>query len=116
MQGFLVFWLTGIITLGVTAWILPGIAVESLGALAVSALVIGILNTTVKPVLQILALPITVLTLGVFYFIINGFVFALAALLVPGFHIAGFFWAVLGALFMGVISIFVQSWFPRGEQ
>lgn len=107
MRGFFAFWITSMITLGVTAWVLPGVRVDSLAALAVSALVIGLLNSSVKPILQILAFPVTVVTLGLFYFVINGLVFALAAWLVPGFAVAGFLWAVLGALFMGVVSVFV---------
>ena len=107
MHRFVIFWITGMITLGVTAWVLPGIAIESLSALAVSALVLGLLNSSVKPLIQILAFPITLVTLGVFYFVVNGLVFALAAWLVPGFTVSGVLWAIVGAMFMGLVSIFV---------
>jgi putative membrane protein len=58
-------------------------------------------------VLTILTLPITILTLGLFYLVINGLTFLLASKLVPGFHVGGFWWAVLGALLVSIISSFV---------
>ena len=81
--------------------------VESLVALAVSALVLGLVNAIIRPLLVLLTLPFTVLTLGLFYFVVNGLAFGLAAALVPGFSVASFFTAVLGALVVGVISWFI---------
>ena len=107
MKRFLIHWLTVAIALGATAFILPGVQVASWPALAVAALVLGIVNAVVRPLLLILTLPITVLTLGLFYFVVNGLAFALAAKLVPGFEIHSFAWAVLGALLMGVLSWFI---------
>lgn len=104
---FLVHWLTTAVALGVTAWMLPGVRVDSFVALAVSALVLGFVNAIVRPLLVLLTLPFTVLTLGFFYFIVNGIAFALAAALVPGFGVASFFTAVLGAFVVGFISWFI---------
>ncbi|MCH7746475.1 MAG: phage holin family protein [Acidobacteria bacterium] len=104
---FLAHWLTTAAALGVTAWILPGVRVDSFAALAVSALVLGFVNAIVRPVLVLLTLPFTVLTLGLFYVIVNGVAFGLAAFLVPGFSVASFFTAVLGAFVVGVISWFI---------
>jgi putative membrane protein len=89
--------------------------VGSLAALLVAALVLGFLNAVVKPVLVLLTLPLTVLTLGIFYLILNGVMFALASVLVPGFHVAGFGAAFLGALVMGVVSMMLAAVFGGGR-
>ncbi len=110
---FLAHWLTTAAALGVTAWILPGVRVDSLAALAVSALVLGFVNAIVRPLLVLLTLPFTVLTLGLFYFVVNGIPFGLAAFLVPGFSVASFFTAVLGAFVVGVTSWFIGTFRGR---
>jgi putative membrane protein len=115
MQGFLVHWIVSALALAATAWLLPGVAVSSLPALLVAALVLGFLNAVVKPVLVLLTLPLTILTLGIFYLILNGVVFALASVLVPGFHVSGFGAAFLGALVMGVCSMLLAAVF-RGDR
>ena len=106
MNRFLVQWLVVAIGLGVAAWILPGVHVASLPALAVAALVLGFMNAIVKPVLFILTLPVTLLTLGLFYLVVNGIAFALAAAVVPGFTVDSFGWSILGALVVSLISWF----------
>jgi putative membrane protein len=82
------------------------VEVTSWQALAVAAIVLGLLNALVRPILVLLTLPITVLTLGLFYLIVNGFTFLLASKLVPGFDVSGFWWAVLGALVVSLVSWF----------
>jgi len=109
MQGFLAHWAASAIALAVTAWLLPGVAVSSVAALLVAALVLGFLNAVVKPVLVILTLPLTILTLGIFYLILNAVMFALASVLVPGFHVLGFGAAFLGALVMGLCSMMLAA-------
>jgi putative membrane protein len=104
---FLVHWLVTGIALWVTAYILPGVVVSSWQSLAIAAIVLGLLNALVRPLLVLLTLPITVLTLGLFYLVINGLVFLLAAKLVPGFEVSGFWWAVLGAFVVSLVSWFV---------
>lgn len=108
-NGFIAHWLTTAAALGVGAWILPGVQVDSLAALAVAALVLGFVNAIVRPVLVLLTLPFTVVTLGLFYFVVNGAAFGLAAALVPGFQVASFFSAVLGALVVGLLSWFIGA-------
>ncbi len=100
MRRFLVHWLTTALALGATAWVLPGVYVSSLPAL-------GLANAVVKPLLLLLTLPITVLTLGLFYLVVNGLSFAFAALLVPGFSVRSFGSAMLGALLVGAVSWFI---------
>jgi putative membrane protein len=109
MKRFLIHWLTGALALGATAWVVPGVRIESPLALLVAALVLGFLNAILKPVLVILTLPITILTLGIFYLVLNAVVFALAAVLVPGFEVAGFGAAFLGAVIMSLVSMFIGS-------
>jgi len=107
MKRFLVHWLVIALALWVTTWILPGVNVTSYAALAIAAVVLGLVNALVRPVLTILTLPITILTLGLFYLLVNGFTFLLAAWLVPGFQVGGYWWAVLGALVFSIISSFI---------
>lgn len=109
MSRFLLHWLTTTIALAVAVWILPGIHVASPVALIVAALVLGLVNAIVRPILVLLTLPLTLLTLGLFYLVINGLAFALAAAIVPGFEVASFGWAMLGALIVSLVSWFVAA-------
>ena len=101
---FLRHWLSTAVALSAASWMLPGVEISSLTALRIAALVLGCANAFVKPVLLLLTLPITVLTLGLFYTVVNGLVFALAAFLVPGFSVRSFLWAMLGAFIVGFVS------------
>ncbi len=109
MGRFLVQWFITAIALWVASWILPGIHFSSTTSLLVGAIVLGLVNATVRPVMTILTLPITVVTLGLFYLVVNGLAFLLAAALVPGFAVDSFWWAVLGALVVGLVSWFIGS-------
>jgi putative membrane protein len=84
--------------------VVPGISIGSFGVALIAALVLGILNVLVKPVLFILTLPITILTLGLFTFIVNALVFWLAAYFVTGFAVTGFLPALLGSLIVTAVS------------
>jgi putative membrane protein len=90
--------------LAVTAYILPGIHITSWVALLVAAFVLGVINGIVRPVLVLVTLPITILTLGLFYLVVNGVAFGLAAAVVPGFEIDSFGWSIVGALVVGLAS------------
>ena len=89
---FIVHILVVALALAATAYIVPAIQVDSLTTLLVAALVLGVVNAIVRPILAILTLPITVVTLGLFLFVVNGLAFALAAWFVPGFSVDGFWW------------------------
>ena len=104
MTRFFTHWLTVAIALAVAAWILPGVEMHGATALLVGSLVLGLVNAVVRPVMSFFSLPITVLTLGLFYLVVNGLAFALAAWLTPGFVVTGFGQAVLGALLVSVLS------------
>lgn len=89
----------------VSAYLIPGVAIDSIQTAFIAAVVIGILNMFVKPVLSILTLPITIITLGLFSFVINVALLYLAAYLVPGFFIEG----ILAALLFGLAVSFISS-------
>ena len=105
----LVRWIVNAIALLVVAKLVPGISAASITTLFVMALVLGLLNAVVRPVLLILTLPITVLTLGLFVIVLNALVFWLAAAFVPGFSVDGFVPALLGAVLFSIISM-LTSW------
>ena len=113
MVGFLIHTLVLAVAIWVTAQVVPGVTVLSWSALAVAALVLGVVNAIVRPILLLLTLPITVLTLGLFYLVVNGAAFGLAAALVPGFQIASWTAAILGALLTSIVSWFVGIFVRR---
>ncbi len=116
MSRFLAHWITTAVALGVAVWIVPGVRVESFPALLVAALVLGFVNAIVRPILVILTLPITILTLGLFYLVVNGAAFALTSVLVPGFRVDSIGSAILGALVVSLVSWFVGAFTaPRRE-
>jgi putative membrane protein len=89
--------------------LLPGIQADSLWVALVAALVLSLINLTIKPLLLVLTLPATLLTLGLFTIVINGACLGLTAWLVPGFAVAGFGSALLGALLLSLTTILVNS-------
>jgi putative membrane protein len=109
MGRFLIHWLVTGIALWVAAAILPGVTITGWLTLALAALVLGFVNAVIRPIFTLLTLPITILTLGLFYLVVNGFAFGLAALLVPGFAVAGLGSAILGALVVSLVSFFIGT-------
>lgn len=106
---FLALWGVNTLSLWVADFIFDGIRFDDTETLFVSGLVLGVINTFLKPVLVILTLPATVLTLGLMLPLLNGLLLLLAAWLVPGFHVGGFWTGVLCALFVSVFSFFVNT-------
>ena len=96
-------------------YVLPAVQVKSFGTALLVALVLGLLNAIVRPVLVLLTLPITVLTLGLFLLVINGLMFWLVGRMLDGFEVAGFWWAVLAAVLYSVISAAVSSVLLRSD-
>jgi putative membrane protein len=109
MRGFLIRWIITAFALWVADQLLAGIAFTSTGALIVSALVLGLVNAVIRPILIILTLPLTILTLGLFILIVNGISLALVAWLVPGFQVASLGAATLGAIIVSLTSWLVSS-------
>ena len=109
----LIKWLLSAAALLLVAYIYQGVEVRSFTAALVAAFVIGLLNTFVRPVLVILTLPVTVLTLGLFLFIINALMFWAAAGVLSGFHVRDFTAALIGSLIYSVIGIVIESALER---
>ena len=109
MPRFLAHWFVVAVALGVTAWVLPGVHVDSTTALLVGSLVLGLVNALVRPFMALVALPLTVLTLGLFYLVVNAAAFGLAAWIVPGFAVDTLGAAILGALLVSVVSWFAEQ-------
>lgn len=105
-------WILSAIALLVVAYLYPGVQVQDWKAAAVAALVLGLVNTLVKPILVILTLPVTILTLGLFLLVINALIFWLVANLVPGFHVTGFWAAMLGAILYSLITWALSNILP----
>lgn len=95
INGFAVF---------VAAYILPGVTVASFLTALIVAVVLGVINTFIKPLLLLFTLPITLITFGLFAVVINGLMVLLASAIVPGFHIENFLWALLFSLVISLVS------------
>lgn len=100
----LLVWILNAVALLVVAYILPGISVASFGSALIAALVLGLLNAVVKPILTILTLPITIVTLGLFLLVLNALVFWFAGSVLKGFSVNGFWWAMIGAIIYSLVS------------
>jgi putative membrane protein len=111
MRLLLVWVLNAIALLGV-AYIYPGVQVQDWKAAAIAALVLGLVNTLVKPLLVLLTLPVTILTLGLFLFVLNALLFWGVAEMLPGFNVSGFWAAVLGAILYSIIGWALSQLIP----
>jgi len=103
-MNLILVWILNAVALLVVAYVLPGISVASFGSALIAALVLGLLNMLVKPVLILLTLPITIVTLGLFLIVLNALLFWLAGSILRGFQVGGFWWAVGGAILYSIIS------------
>ena len=101
-------WLLSAAALLLIAYLYSGVAVAGFGSALLAALVIGLLNTLVRPVLVLLTIPITLLTLGLFLFVINALMFWAASGLLSGFHVAGFGSALIGSLLYSLLGILID--------
>ncbi|MDC8760435.1 phage holin family protein [Janthinobacterium fluminis] len=97
-------WFINAAALFAVPYLMHSVSVSNVAAALVSALLLGLVNTLIRPLLILLTLPVTVLSLGLFIFIVNGFMFWLVAQLVDGFHVASFWAAIGGALLYSIIS------------
>ena len=93
----------------VAAYLLPGIIIDSYLTAVIVAIVLGVINAFIKPILVVLTFPVTVVTLGLFLFVLNALTVLLVASLVPGFAVAGFWWALLFSLVVSVVSSFLGT-------
>ena len=107
-------WLLSAIALLATAYLMPGIRVDGFFIALLAAVVIGLVNGTLGALLKFFTLPLTLLTLGLFWLVINGLMLMLAAKLTPGFYVDGFLSAFFGALLLSIINI-VLRWLTPGD-
>ncbi len=98
-------WLVNAAALYVAVKLVPGIEASDTQAILIAAIVIGLINATLKPIAVLLTLPLTVITLGLFYLLVNGAMLYLTAALTPGFELAGFGSAVLGAIVISIVGM-----------
>ena len=105
MTNLLLNWLLSTFALVIVTRIVPGFEITNFWSALLAAVVVGIVNATIGLVLKVLTLPLTVVTLGIFWFVINALMLKLAAGIVPGFSINGFLPAFLGAIVLSIINL-----------
>ncbi|MFA6375883.1 MAG: phage holin family protein [Candidatus Paceibacterota bacterium] len=108
-MNILINWLIMAIAVIVSAYILPGVTLSGFGAALLVALVLGLLNVFIKPLLLILTLPINILTLGLFTLVINAAIILMASAIVPGFKVAGFWYAMLFSIVLSIILYLINK-------
>jgi len=106
-------WLLSAVALLFVAYVYQGVQVPDFTSALIAALVIGLLNMVLRPILVVLTLPVTVLTLGLFLFVINALMFWAASALLSGFHVNGFGAALLGSLIYSVLGLIIDSALER---
>ena len=109
MLKLLAKWLLSAAALLLVAYLYSGVEVRSFGSALLAAFVIGLLNMVVRPVLVVLTLPVTLVTLGLFLFVINALMFWAAGSMLEGFHVGGFTAALLGSLIYSAFGVVIDS-------
>jgi putative membrane protein len=112
----ILLWILNAVALLAVAYLMPSIHVASFGAAMLAALLLGLINAVVRPLLLLLTLPVTLLTLGLFIFVINGLMFWLAGSLIEGFAVGGFWSAVFGSLLYSAVSWALTSLLVSGKR
>jgi putative membrane protein len=116
MRGFVLRLLVSALALWVASAIVPGVEIEGGWTLVFAAFWLGIVNAVVRPLAVIFTLPLTLLTLGLFLFVVNAAMFGLTAALLEGFRVSGFFAAVFGAIVVSIVSWLASSFIgPDGR-
>jgi putative membrane protein len=112
----LLHWLLSALALLIVAHVVPGFYLSGLSAALWAAVVIGLINATLGLLLKVVTFPLTVLTLGIFWLIINALMLELATWFVPGFRIAGFFAALVGAVLLMLVNMLFRALLPKRER
>jgi putative membrane protein len=105
----LLSWVLSAIAVWIVAQLVPGISVRGPVAALIAALAIGFINATIGILLKIITFPLTLITLGLFWFVINALMLELASAVVPGFHVRGFWAAFLGAIVLSVVNLLLKA-------
>lgn len=103
MNWIIRFLLNGLAVV-LTAYLLPGVSVDSYWTALIVTIVLALINTIIKPILIVLTIPITIITLGLFLLVINALTIELTDFVVPGFHVDGFWWALLFSLILSIFN------------
>jgi putative membrane protein len=110
-------WVLSALAVWIVSQIVPGVHVNGVIAALIAALAIGFINATIGFVLKILTFPLTLLTLGIFWFVINALMLELASALVPGFQVRGFLAAFLGAIVLSLVNVLLKAIvMPKADQ
>jgi putative membrane protein len=116
MAGILITWVANSLAILAVSYLFAGVEVTSAADAFIAGAVLSLINALVKPVLVILTLPLTLVTLGLFYFVISAFCLALTAWLLPGFALSGIFTTLLAALVVSLISMIVGRLLRRAAK
>ena len=116
MIQLLLLWLINAFALIAVAYLMPGVAVASFTTALVAALVLGLINAVVRPVLVLLTLPVTLITLGLFIFVLNGLLFWFVGSFIQGFVVDGFWSGVFGAIVFSLISWLLSALLLRSGE
>ena len=120
MALFLIHWLVVALGLAAAAYLVPGVTISSGSALAFGALALGFVNAVIRPVMALLTLPLTIITLGLFYFVVNALMLMLTSWLADqidvAFHVDGFWTAVVGGVIIAIVSWGVKMILPQTDQ
>jgi len=108
-------WLVNALALLALPYVFPGVKVDTFGAALIAALALGLINALIRPLLILLTLPVTLLTLGLFIFVINGLLFWWVGSFVDGFHVSGFWSGFFGAIIYSIISWLLSALLPRKQ-
>ena len=109
-------WLLSAISLLIVSYIVPGFVVGSFKSALIAALVIGLINATIGLLLKVLTFPLTILTLGIFWWVINALMLMFASRFVPGFQVSGFWPAFLGAIVLALVNMVLKAIARKIEQ
>lgn len=112
----IVHWLLTALALLIVAHIVPGFYVSGFGAALIAALVIGLINATLGLFLKVITFPLTVLTLGIFWFVINALMLMVASSLLRGFEVRGFAAAFIGAIVLALVNLLLKALVPKPER
>ncbi len=116
MLRILIHWVLSALALIIVAQVVPGFYLRGFGAALWAAVIIGLINATLGALLKLITLPLTILTLGIFWIVINALMLWLATLFAPGFHLSGFGAAFIGAIVLMLVNMLFRALLPKRER
>ena len=104
MKNSLIQLIVSMLALAITTYVVPGFELESIWAALVTVVILGVINILIRPFILLITLPVNILTLGLFTFVVNGLMLLLASAVVPGFAVAGILPAIVGGIVLALVS------------